>query len=260
MNFPVFSTDKSFRMRICPFVAGIALLLIGPGSAGLAQTMGDLKMCQNMQADPDQIIRACTPFIATRRAVGGRPAPANALSSVAALRGMAHARKYEYELALPDYNLGLALNPKNTAIYGLRALAYWQNADPKRAMIDIEEAIRTTKGAGLSENYSNRASFYLAGLDYDRAAADLDMAIRVNPKNPLAFLSRGQLNAFRGNEEASAADYKTAVKLNPKLQEKIDSLGEVTASWIAYLKDIQNAGETANWSRPPLEAFRMPKP
>jgi len=228
---------------------------VGPLSA---QTMANLKTCQNVSGDPDQQIRACSVFLQTRRAVGGRPAPLNALSAIASLRAGARMRKQQIDLAIEDYDLGLTLNPGNYPLYVMRGLAYLSKGDHERAIDDYDKGIRLLKApaAALSEALTNRGLLYMEIRDYDRAMSDLNEAIRLNPKNAYPFNLRGQVFAIRGDQSRAEADYKSASQLNPNKKASFQHFEGLNVAWLAYLREIQEGDDFSNWSRPPLDAFR----
>ncbi len=65
-------------------------------------------------------------------------------------------------------------------------------------------------------------SFVIRGLDrwwnnqYDKALADYDAAIRLDPKNSDAFVIRGQARWFVAKYKDALDDYNEAVRLNPR--------------------------------------------
>lgn len=209
-----------------------ALTLILSGEPALAQTMQQLRTCQGKTTDDAElIIHACSVFIESGHAVGGRPIPRNALGGVLELRGNAYHKKGEYDRAIADFNRAIQLN--------LSSFQY--------------------------ELVYNRGNTYLAKKDYQRAAADFDEAIRLKPKFALAYINRGIVRANNRDYGAAIADYTEALHIDPnnaiasrqlqgaRLAIKIDE------KWIAYLQTIQDDGDYANWSGPPLEVFRKPK-
>jgi tetratricopeptide (TPR) repeat protein len=244
-------------MRGRVLMVGIAIFIVGAVGPSSAQTISDLKTCQNASGDPDQQIRACNIFLQTRRAVGGRPAPMNGLSAIASLRGGARMKKGEIDRAIADYDLGLALYPANYALYGLRGLAYHRKGDRVHAIDDYSKAIRLIKQPiVLSESLAYRGMMYMEARDYGKAMSDLNEAIRVNPKNGEAFSVRGQVFAILGDQPRAEADYRSSSKVNPKMKSSFEHFQGLNVAWLNYLKEIQDDDDFANWSSPPLDAFR----
>src|ERR1700684_3655002 len=65
--------------------------------------------------------------------------------------------------------------------------------DPAAAILDCTRSINSGKWKGhqLAAYYSNRAAAYHEQGDRDRAMADLNEAIRLDPKLAMAFNHRG---------------------------------------------------------------------
>ena len=61
----------------------------------------------------------------------------------------------------------------------IAAALYGNKGDQDRAIADYDQAIRLDPG--LAHAYANRGSAYTDKMDYDRAIADLDQAIRLDP-------------------------------------------------------------------------------
>jgi tetratricopeptide (TPR) repeat protein len=64
--------------------------------------------------------------------------------------------------------------------------------------------------------YYNRGIAYQSKSDYDRAIAEFDQAIAINPKYSAPYFSRGRLNLFIGALPKALADLNQASELNPK--------------------------------------------
>jgi Flp pilus assembly protein TadD len=62
--------------------------------------------------------------------------------------------------------------------------------------------------------YNNRGIAYADKRDYDRAIADYNQAIRLNP-NSSAYNNRGAAYYNKGNKTQAWADYNKALELDP---------------------------------------------
>ena len=62
--------------------------------------------------------------------------------------------------------------------------------------------------------YISRASGYRANGDYDRALADLDKALRLDPKSAPALLERASIYDVKSEFDRAIADYDTVLKLD----------------------------------------------
>ena len=52
--------------------------------------------------------------------------------------------------------------------------------------------------------------------DNDRAIADFNEAIRLDPKSSLTFRNRGDAYTDKGDHDRALADYSEAIRLDPK--------------------------------------------
>ena len=71
----------------------------------------------------------------------------------------------------------------------------------------------------LSLLYTNRGVEYEIKKEYDKAIADHDQAIKIDPKNPAPYNNRGNAYVAKQDFEHAIADYDMAIKLNPKYAE-----------------------------------------
>ena len=80
------------------------------------------------------------------------------------------------------------------------------------ALIDSERFTRQN----LAILHSNRGIAYGKAGDYDRAIADFDAALRINPNHVRAYLNRGNANFARRDYDRAIADFGQAIRLEPK--------------------------------------------
>ena len=73
--------------------------------------------------------------------------------------------------------------------------------------------------AGLMPTYvlafRNRGFTHYAEHEFDRAIADYDVAIRLDPKNIPAYNDRGNIYQAKGDVDRAIADFSEAIRLNP---------------------------------------------
>ena len=89
-----------------------------------------------------------------------------------------------------------------------------------RSLSEIEPCTRDInsgrlKGQELARAYLNRGIVHEDIQDFDRAFADYDTAIRINPKYAYAYVNRGDIHERRGNRPLAFDDFATALRLEP---------------------------------------------
>jgi tetratricopeptide (TPR) repeat protein len=99
-------------------------------------------------------------------------------------------------------------------LYSRRGGAYQAQGDLERAMADLDESVRIDPT--YPSAYSNRGAAWYRRGDLDRAIADFNTAIRLDPKYEYAYVNRGAAWGTKGNFDRAIADFDTAIRLNPK--------------------------------------------
>jgi len=77
----------------------------------------------------------------------------------------------------------------------------------------------------LSLLYTNRGVEYAIKKEFDKALADHDEAIKIDPKNPAAYNNRGNAYMAKQDFERAIADFDMAIQLNPKYAEAFFNRG-----------------------------------
>src|SRR5688572_12956808 len=90
--------------------------------------------------------------------------------------------------------------------------------NPDLAIKHCTQAIDSGKLSGdtLAQIHYSRAIEWTAKNDHDRAIADYDAAIRINPKFVDAFFNRGNAWGTKGDPDRAIADYDAVLRLAPK--------------------------------------------
>jgi tetratricopeptide (TPR) repeat protein len=68
----------------------------------------------------------------------------------------------------------------------------------------------------LAATYATRGSAFLSTRNLDKAMADFNDAIRLDPKSIMAFISRGIAYSIQRDHDHAIADYDEAIRLDPK--------------------------------------------
>src|ERR1700686_25236 len=109
------------------------------------------------------------------------------------------------------------------AFYSNRAAAYHEQGDNDRAIADLNEAIRLDPKLAMA--FNNRGAAYNEQGDNDRAIADYNEAIRLDPKHARAFLGRGIAFSDKGDNDRAIVDYNEAIRLDPTSAMAFDNRG-----------------------------------
>ena len=105
--------------------------------------------------------------------------------------------------------------PRNLAVaYYSRGLAYYDKGDDDRAIAEYNEAIRLDPQ--LAQAYSSRGLAYDHKGDLGRAEPDYNEAIRLDPKYAQAYFNRGNAYYQKGEDDRAITDYSEAIRLDPK--------------------------------------------
>lgn len=91
--------------------------------------------------------------------------------------------------------------------------------------IDSKKFNNKKQARVLSLLYTNRGVEYEIKQEYDKAIADHDVAIKVDPKNAAPYNNRGSVYLAKQDYEHAIADFDMAVKLNPKYAEAFFNRG-----------------------------------
>ena len=95
-------------------------------------------------------------------------------------------------------------------------------------MADCNEAIRLDPKSPNA--YNSRGFVYNNKGDFARAIVDLNEAIRINPNYAFAYKNRAVSFEGRNELEKALADYNAALKLRPRLLEAAEGAKRVSQS------------------------------
>jgi tetratricopeptide (TPR) repeat protein len=82
-------------------------------------------------------------------------------------------------------------------------------------------------GKGLASAFNNRGNAYNDKNDYDRAIADFDQAIRLDPKYAFAYDGRGNAHYSKNDKYRAFADFDKAIQFDPRFAGAYNDRGNV---------------------------------
>jgi len=136
-------------------------------------------------------------------------------------RALAYESKGEFDHAVADYTMAIELNPDEAGALINRAIIYGKQHQYDRAIsefdqifaLDQKRKMLSTTGKVIA--YTRRGMNYLWKEEYNRASADLDEAIRLDPSSVDALRTRGYMFERRGDVVRARADYDAVLAENP---------------------------------------------
>jgi tetratricopeptide (TPR) repeat protein len=159
---------------------------------------------------PDQVILACTEVIATRGI------PTKQLADAYNNRGIAHANKRQFDLAIADYTQALTVDPSNEAAFNNRAARFLVKRDYRQAIADYSETIKLDKDAIGA--YWGRGIAYSQEGNFQNAIADYIAVIRIDPTGGIygygAYMGLG--HAYVATKE-----FQKAIETYTRAMEKV---------------------------------------
>jgi Flp pilus assembly protein TadD len=90
---------------------------------------------------------------------------------------------------------------------------YRKNGDFDKAIADFNEAIRLNPKS--AQGHVNRGSAYGEQGELDKAIAEYSEATQLNPKNAEAYINRGITYSMKGDLDKAIADCNEAIRISP---------------------------------------------
>jgi Flp pilus assembly protein TadD len=136
-------------------------------------------------------------------------------------------------------------NPADAESYSERGSEYLANREWDKAIADFNEAIRLDPEG--SSGYYSRGLCYEAKGDYDRAIEDFNEAIRRSPDNPSDYESRGETYLKKGDYDKAIEDFNEAIRKRKEFFPDDPQHEAYTLRGIAYAAKGDFGDANADW-------------
>src|ERR1700704_34057 len=100
------------------------------------------------------------------------------------------------------------------AVYSTRGMAHQKRGENDLAIADLDLAVKLDPKNVIT--LRSRGDFYQAQGEYDRALQDYNQAIAIAPKNADIFIQRANTYVLNGDAMHAFPDYDQAIALHPK--------------------------------------------
>jgi tetratricopeptide (TPR) repeat protein len=197
----------------------VALSLAGAliwAAPALAQGKLDIACAGSAGATIEQRIAACNRIIKSGR--GTPHERAVAFNN----RGGALYYSGKPERAMEDYDQAIKLDPHFAHAYNNRC---WSGAVLNRTEQAAADCTRVLKLHNIANTFENRGFIYLKRGEFDRAIADYEAGLRLDPPNKADFLYGRGLAKTKKGDASGAADIDAAKAINPHIAEDFAKYG-----------------------------------
>ena len=134
------------------------------------------------------------------------------------------------DAALAKYNDAIKADPKLAlAYYGRGILLATRERAYNRAIADFDRVL--TLDPANTRALVHRGEAYSQVGDFGHALADLNRAIQLDARDPSAFVTRGLVQQRRGAFDAALADFNAALNVYPRDQQALRNRGALYAAF-----------------------------
>jgi len=133
------------------------------------------------------------------------------------------------------------LNSESAKQSNNRGLEALNKGEYDKAIADFNEALRLNPTLALA--YCNRGEAWRKKGEYDKAIADNNEALRLNPNNARAYNNRGLAWGSKGEYDRAIGDYNEAIRLDPNDAKAYNNRGLALHGKREYDKAITDFNE-----------------
>jgi lipoprotein NlpI len=114
---------------------------------------------------------------------------------------------------------------------------------------------KRTKPKGRAGAYFNRGNAWATKGEPDKAIADFDEAIKLDPKNASAYNNRGNAHSDKGETDAAIADFDAAIKANARYASAYFNRGNAYAAQGERERAIKEYDAAIKYNRRNVNAY-----
>jgi tetratricopeptide (TPR) repeat protein len=127
---------------------------------------------------------------------------------------MANTDRGNFHVAIEGYSKGLHIEPNDASALVSRSNLYRWTGDLQRAAADLDEAVRLDPESPV--HLEARGCFLLDQRKFDLAIEDFTEALKSDPRYATAYLYRGLAYHCLGKYEQAIADYTSAIEVEAR--------------------------------------------
>jgi tetratricopeptide (TPR) repeat protein len=179
-------------------------------------------------------------------------------------RGLLRARVGDYKNAAIDFTRAMMLDPLNPKYYEHRCDVYQAQGLIDAAVADDNKIGWLVEYHALSARVASdtrpvdaltmRAKHFLANGDLDQALADLDRALKLDPRSAPALVARAGIHLQQQSISYARADAEASLSVEPS-QEAYSILGEIYLLQKDYDRAIENFAKARRVDPKVAEAY-----
>jgi tetratricopeptide (TPR) repeat protein len=143
--------------------------------------------------------------------------------------------------AVAYFTQRLRANGEDAFALGHRGSAWREQGESEKALADLNEAIRLDPSTAAW--YSNRGMVYEELQEYDDAIADYSEAIRLDPNDARSYLNRGIAHKAKRAYDQAIHDYGMAIRLDPSSSDAFFGRGNAYKAMKRYDLAIRDYNE-----------------